>query len=619
MKAHKAKENTILKGIAVSSGIIIGKAHMVDRSRQKIIYQYLIDDREIDKEVARFKKALELTKEQIVTLKHKMSEQIREHSFILDAHLMIVDDNMVSDATVKTIIEEKINAEWALKKSVQKIRALFEEIDYEYIRDRINDVQNVTERILRNLAGKDQDSLSEINERVIIVAHDLSPADTSELNTAMVMGFITDVGGRTSHTAIIAQALKIPAVVGLETATTEVQDGDILIVDGYNGEIVIGPDEEKIRAYEEKQIYHERYKSSILRLSHLPSETLDGHRVAIKANIEFLEEVVAAKDHGAEGIGLYRTEYLYLRSKGIPDEEELFEDYKQVAEIISPAPVTIRTLDIGGDKFLTDHELTKETNPALGLRAIRFCLKEPKIFKPQLRAILRASAYGKIRLIFPMISGLQELREAKKILHEVMNDLEKEKVDFDRDVKLGIMIEVPSAVTMADILAREVEFFSIGTNDLIQYALAIDRVNEHVAYMYEPFHPAIIRMITQVVRAAKDAGIEVALCGEMAGDPYCASMLLGIGIDELSMNAGAIPLLKKIIRSISRKEAIKDLEDILKFATAEEVREFIVKKTETLIPELKAKDYYMGLSINHDARVSIQFNQNNRTVSSLNP
>jgi phosphotransferase system enzyme I (PtsI) len=589
-------KNTRLQGIAVSQGIIIGRARLIDRSKQKIVYQYLINGEEVNREVERFKEALKLTKEQIIDLKDRMSDKIREHSFILDAHLMIVDDSMVSDTTIKTILEEKINAEWALKKSTQKIRQLFEEIDYEYIRDRIHDVENVAERILRNLAGKEQDSLSKINERVIIVAHDLSPADTSELNTSMVMGFITDMGGKTSHTAIMAQALKIPAVVGLESVTTHVQDDALLIVDGYKGEIIIDPDEDTIAAYQEKQVYYDRYISSILRLSHLPAETVDGHRISVKANIEFLEEVTAAKEHGAEGIGLYRTEYLYLLSKEIPTEEELFEDYRQVAEIISPYPVTIRTLDLGGDKFLPAQDFTGEVNPALGLRSIRFSLKEQKMFKSQLRAILRASVHGKVQVMFPMISGLQELLDVKNILNEVMNDLEKEHIEYDHDIKVGVMIEVPSAVTVADILAKHVDFFSIGTNDLIQYALAIDRGNEHVSYMYEPYHPAVIRMIIQVVKAAKDSGIEVSLCGEMAGDPFCTALLLGIGIDELSMNANGIPLLKKLIRSLSREEAMKDLSDILKLTTSREVKGFMANKTETLIPEIQEKGFYLNMS-----------------------
>ncbi|HJX33578.1 MAG TPA: phosphoenolpyruvate--protein phosphotransferase [Desulfatiglandales bacterium] len=589
-------KNTRLQGIAVSQGIIIGRARLIDRSKQKIVYQYLINEKEIDREVERFKDALKLTKEQIVELKNRMSDKIKEHSFILDAHLMIVDDSMVSDATIKTILEEKINAEWALKKSVQKIRQLFEEIDFEYIRSRINDVENLAERILRNLAGKEQESLSKINERVIIVAHDLSPADTTELNPSMVMGFITDMGGKTSHTAIIAQALKIPAVVSLESVTSHVQDGVLLIVDGYRGEVIIDPDEDTVTGYQEKQIYYDRYASSILRLSHLPADTVDGHKISIKANIEFLEEVAAAKDYGAEGIGLYRTEYLYLMSKEIPTEEALFEDYRQVAEIISPNPVTIRTLDLGGDKFLSDHGFAKEINPALGLRAVRFYLKEPEIFRSQLRAILRASAYGNVRMMFPMISGLQELLDIKNITLEVMNELDKEHIDYDHDIKIGAMIEVPSAVTMADILARHVDFFSIGTNDLIQYALAIDRGNEHVSYLYEPYHPAVIRMIMQVVKAAKDSGIEVAICGEMAGDPFCTALLLGIGIDELSMNAGNIPSLKKLIRSLSKKEAVENIGEILKLTTSREVKRFIAEKAETLIPEIHEKGLHLNIS-----------------------
>jgi phosphotransferase system enzyme I (PtsI) len=416
------------------------------------------------------------------------------------------------------------------------------------------------------------------------------------MNIGKIMGFITDVGGPTSHTAIMAQALEIPAVVGLESVTHQVQDGTLLIVDGNSGEVVIEPDDDIIIAYQEKQLQLARYKSIFLRKSYLPAETVDGHRIDVKANIEFLEEVAAARDHGAEGIGLYRTEFLYLRSKRVPSEEELYEDYREVAEIIAPAPVTIRTLDIGGDKFSSELDLTTEMNPALGLRAIRFSLKEPKIFKSQLRSILRASAHGHVQLMFPMISGLQEILEAKKILERVKGELETEHLRYDPDLKVGIMIEIPSAVTMADELARHVDFFSIGTNDLIQYALAIDRINERVAYMYQPFHPAILRMIRQVVRAAKEAGIKVALCGEMAGDPLCVTILMGLGIDELSMNAQAIPVIKRLIRSVSMEEVRADLQDILKLMTAEEVRRFIVDRMKPLITELDEKGFYLKVS-----------------------
>jgi len=575
-----------VKGIAVSPGIIIGKAHLIDRSRVKILYQYLISDQQVNQEVERFKEALNAAKDQIIHLKNRMPEQIKKHSFILDTHLMIMDDSMFFNATINSILSEKINAEWAVKKSVENVENLFSQIDDPYIKERIVDVQYVAERVLRNLAGKEQESLFEINERVIIVAHELSPADTSSINIAKVMGFITDVGGRTSHAAIIAQSLKIPAVVALETVTRQVQEGTLLIVDGNTGEVIIDPDDDLIILYQEKQLNQERFESSIIRLSHLPAETKDGHKIKVRANIEFLEEVTAAKDNGAEGIGLYRTEFHYLRSQGLPTEDDLFEDYKEVAEILAPNPVTIRTLDLGGDRFSSEVSWTKETNPALGLRAIRFCLKQPSMFKSQLRAILRASAFGDIQLMFPMISGLQELLDSRKILKEVMAELDQERTAYDRNIKVGVMIEVPSAVTVADILAKHADFFSIGTNDLIQYALAIDRVNEHVAFMYQPFHPAILRMILQVIKAAKQAGIPVALCGEMAGDPLFTSVLLAMGIDELSLNAGGIPMIKKMTRSLSLDKAKADLRKIMKLDTASQVKEFIVKKMKPLLDEL---------------------------------
>ncbi|MBW2351910.1 MAG: phosphoenolpyruvate--protein phosphotransferase, partial [Deltaproteobacteria bacterium] len=412
-----------LRGVAVYPDIVIGKAHLIDRSSVKIQYQCFVHDEDVDREVARFKEAVKTVEKEFTSLKENMPDRVRDQSFILDSHLMILRDGMLYDSTIEAISEERINAEWALKKSLEEIGEIFEEIDDEYISNRISDVENVTDRLLRTLSGDTGHSLGEINQRVIIVAHDLSPADTTELNTAWVMGFITDVGGKTSHTAIMAQALEIPAVVGLETATSLVKDGDLLIVDGSAGVVVINPDDRAIIHYQEKKLQLQAYRSSIARTSHLPAETPDGHRVAITANIEFLEEVTAAKDYGGEGIGLYRTEFLYLRGRGFPDEEELFEDYREVVEIMSPAPVSIRTLDLGGDKFASEVAISGESNPALGLRAIRFCLREPEIFKVQLRAILRASAYGNIQLMFPMISGLQELIDAKEILGQVQEEL----------------------------------------------------------------------------------------------------------------------------------------------------------------------------------------------------
>jgi len=389
----------------------------------------------------------------------------------------------------------------------------------------------------------------------------------------------------------MAQALEIPAIVGLETATAFIEDGDLLIVDRNTGDVIINPQDSTIIYYQEKQFQHEEFKSIIAKKSHLPATTLDGWRIAVKGNIEFLEEVEAVRDNGGDGIGLFRTEFLYLKSKGLPSEEELFEDYRNLAQSISPDPVTIRTLDLGGDKFSSELEITREMNPALGLRAIRFCLKEPELFKSQLRAILRASVYGHVQLMFPMISGLQEILDAKKILAEVKDELDQKQTHYDPELSVGIMIEVPSAVTMAEVLAQHVDFFSIGTNDLIQYGLAIDRINEHVAYMYQPFHPAILRMIQHVVITAKDAGIGVSLCGEMAGDPLCVSVLLGLGIEELSMNARSIPLVKKVIRSISVEQARKDFDKVIRLYTANEVRAYVVDKMKALVPELEEKGF----------------------------
>jgi len=578
-------------GIAVYPGIVIGKAHLVDRSKVKILYQYLVNTEHLNGEVERFEEALQVVEQEMQSLKNGMAEKVNDLSFILDSHLMILKDSMLRDSTIHTIQDERINAEWALKKSLEKIRKVFEQIDDEYISNRISDVENVTERILRTLSGKAQQSLSEIDKRVIIVAHDLSPADTTELNIGKVMGFITDVGGRTSHTAIMAQALEIPAVVGLERASDAVADGDLLIVDGSTGVVVVNPDDRAIIYYQEKKLQLENYRSSIARQSHLPAVTPDGQQITITANIEFLEEVAAVRNYGGEGIGLYRTEFLYLRNKGFPAEEDLFEDYRDVAELMAPEPVHIRTLDIGGDKFVSELEINKEMNPALGLRAIRFCLKQPEIFKTQLRAILRASVYGNIRLIFPMISGLQELLDAKEILSQVKEDLDRDQILFNEKIAVGIMVEIPSAVVMAEVLAKHVDFFSIGTNDLIQYSLAIDRVNEHVAHMYQPFDPALIRMIASVAEAARKEGIRVTLCGEMAGDPLCIPMLLGIGLDALSMNARSIPLIKKIVRAMPISQARDDLKAIMRLHTAGAVQQYLLERTGGMFPELRAKGY----------------------------
>jgi phosphotransferase system enzyme I (PtsI) len=395
------------------------------------------------------------------------------------------------------------------------------------------------------------------------------------MNLKHVAGFITDIGGKVSHTAILSRSLGIPAVVGLEVATSLINGGDLLIIDGETGEVVINPTEEVSQSFLERKRRIKSFEREILKYAYLPAETRDGVRVRLQANIEMVEEISSAKMHGAEGIGLYRTEILYLNRKDLPTEEEHLQIYRRLAEDIYPATATIRTLDIGGDKFLPDYSKNNEMNPALGLRAIRFSMKEIDIFKTQLRGILRASAHGKLRILFPMISGIEEIRQAKAILGEVKKELARAKVPFDQEIEIGAMIEIPSASVTADLLAQEVNFFSIGTNDLIQYALAVDRINEHVSYLYEPLHPAILRIIRGVVQSAHQVGIPVAICGEMAAEPTYALILLGMGLDEFSMNPVSIPKVKKVLRMSRFEETRSLIEQLFQFPTASEIESFV--------------------------------------------
>jgi len=594
-KYQPRKKIMKMKGFPVSPGITIGKAHHLDRSKTTIFYRKLINKKEIDKEINRFRQAVDIAKEQIQTFKSNITEQVKGYAFVLDTHSMILEDSLLFDSTIQRIKKEKVNAGWALKKSVNNIHHLFKKVEDEYIGRRMDDVDSVSERVLRNLTGVEPDSLAGIKKEVIIVAHSLSPCDIVEINVSHVMGILTDVGGRTSHMAIMSEALEIPVVVGLESATEIIVDGDLLIVDGNTGDIIINPGPDTIASYEEKRKRYNKYKSAVDRVRHLPAETSDGHKITIKANIEFLGETKSAIENGAEGIGLYRTEYLYMIKKDFPDEQTLIDDYSQIAKMIAPNPVTIRTLDIASDKMMTsDSEIgaSKEDNPALGLRSIRFCLSERNVFKTQLRAILRASVYGNFRLMFPMISGLGQFLEAKRVLKSVMRSLDREGIEYNREIPVGILIEIPSATSIADILAKHADFFSIGTNDLIQYALAIDRDNEHVAHLYEPFHPAVLRMIHQVVEASNNEGIDVSLCGEIAGDPLAVLILLSLGLEEFSMNIGSIPLIKKMIRMLSLREVRDQFKGILQLPTSEKVESFVLKKAQSLLPDIFKDDVF---------------------------
>jgi len=566
----------ILKGIGVSPGVAIGKAYRVDRDRVSLVYYYLPSPAQTEKEKTRFNAAVDKAEADLKEIKSKIAGEFPEHSFILDTHINMLRDRMLYDETIRLIEEQGINAEWALRQAVENAQLIFAKIEDEYIRSRISDVDYVAERVLENLTGQNRRSVVGIKERVIIVAQDLSPAETLQLQVEKTLGFVTDMGGKTSHTAIITRSLAIPAVVGLENVYQAVRSGELMVVDGYAGKVIIDPDEELLNHYYERQYQLENYREEVARCAELPAETEDGYTIKIQANIELLEEVVAVIDNGAEGVGLYRTEYLYLNLDDPPDEDTLFWDYREVAEIIYPEIVTIRTLDLGADKVPTRMREWGETNPALGLRSIRLCLQEDELFRTQLRAILRVSGITKnVRIMFPMISGLGELHAAKDILNQVKQSLIQESVEIDQDLQVGIMIEVPSAVAVADLLANEVDFFSIGTNDLVQYALAIDRVNENVAHLYEPLHPAILRMVKQAADAGRLAGIPVSLCGELAAEPLYAPILLGFELDSLSMNPMAVPRVKKIIRNANLEESKVYLQEVLQLSTASKVNEYL--------------------------------------------
>lgn len=563
--------NKFVQGIGASPGIVTGKAFMVERSKVRAP-EKRIQPEQVDDEVKRFLGAIQESRDQLMEIKEKILDpEVRRHSFILDVHLMILDDQMLIQDTIDTIRKKKVNAEWALDLTLEKLDTAFKAIEDEYLRERRSDLHYVSGRIFRNLLGKKHDDISKIKGKVIVVAHDLSPADTLQMNLKNVAGFITDIGGRVSHTAILSRSLGIPAVVGLEVATSLINGGDLLIIDGDTGEVVINPTEKVSQSFLDRKRRIKSIEREVLKYASLPAETRDGVRVRLHANIEMVDEIPAAKTHGAEGIGLYRTEILYLNRKDLPTEEEHYQTYRRLAENVSPATATIRTLDIGGDKFLSNYSAENEMNPAMGLRAIRFSMKEVDIFKIQLRGILRASAHGKLRILFPMISGIGEIRQAKAVLEEVKRNLRKEKIPFDQGIKIGAMIEIPSASVTADILAREVDFFSIGTNDLIQYALAVDRINEHVSYLYEPLHPAILRIIRGVVQSAHQVGIPVAICGEMAAEPAYSLILLGLGLDEFSMNPVAIPKVKKVLRIAKFEETQTLVEQIFQLSTASEI------------------------------------------------
>ena len=575
-----------LKGIPAAPGIVMGKALLLDRE-QYIIPKRSLKEDQINAEIKHFKDALVATKEQILDIKKRISEEIgSEHGQIFSAHLLVIEDTMLIEEVIARIKKDSLSAEYVFQDVLKKYIKVFSEMDDEYLKERISDINDIGKRILKNLIGAREDALATLKEKAIVISYDLSPSDTASMHKKNVIGFATDIGSRTSHTAIMAKSLEIPAVVGLETITKEVKNNDTLIVDGSHGIVIINPTPSTIRHYESTRKRLVAFEKHLLETKDLPAQTLDGRKIELMSNIEIPEEVSSVLAHGAEGIGLYRTEYFYMNRKDLPSEDEQFKAYSAVAKKMKPHTVVIRTLDLGGDKFLSQLEIPQEMNPFMGWRAIRFCLARPDIFKTQMRAILRASAFGKLKMMYPMISGLEELRQANAIFEETRKELRKEGVGFDENMEVGAMIEVPSAALTADILARESDFFSIGTNDLIQYALAVDRVNEKIAYLYEPAHPAVLFLIKNIIEAGHRAGIWVGMCGEMAGDIFMTLILLGFGLDEFSTSPVAVPEIKRIIRSVTMDQAKEIAQQAISLSTGKEIERFAKRKLKEVVPDL---------------------------------
>jgi len=563
---------SILHGIAASPGIAIGKA-ILFRDEEFNTSKREIKKDDIKKEIKRFGDALSKTNVEMLATKEKIYKTLgKEYARLADAHLLILQDPLITREVTK-IISDGINAEYALSKVLEKVIHSFEMIDDEYFRERKHDIADVGKKLLSYLAGGVRRTIADIKTEGVVVGHNFTPSDTLSMRENLLIGFATDIGGKTSHTAILAQSLEIPAVVGLKDVTAKISEGDTIVVDGNQGIVVINPSLEMLENYRhEKEIQLEQTKE-LEKLKDLPAQTIDGHRIVIGANIDNPSETVSVLSHGAEGVGLYRSEFIYFNRSSMPSEEEHYQNYAHIAQKMMPYSVIIRTFDLGGDKLsgMGLEGVVTEGNPFLGMRAIRLSLKYPKIFKTQLRGILRASAEGKIKIMYPMISGLGELLAANKILEETKEELRSEGKKFDENIEVGVMIEVPSAALTADQIVAHCDFLSIGTNDLIQYTLAIDRVNENVASLYDPLHPAILRLIKNVVEAAHRAGKWVGLCGEMAADPSLTVVLVGLGLNELSVSPVQAPKIKKIIRNISYAQARELANDLLESPNREEL------------------------------------------------
>lgn len=562
---NRGKTETVIRGIAASRGIAYGQVFLYLQNELEIP-RYVVDPAKRMGEISRFEQALVATRRQIAQIRQQVSKNLsEEEAIIFDAHQMVLEDQALIGETIREFEATGLNIETCFNSIAQRYIAAFAEIDDEYLRERAADIKDVTRRVLHTLLGQTAMQLSELVEQRIIVAEDVSPSEAAGIDRSSALGIVTDAGSRTSHAVIVARSMKIPSVVGTRNLTKTVKDGDWIIVDGYEGLIVVHPTQATLFRYGKIQKEKSSFESRLMAANELPSETLDGVHVTLRANIEKADEVSLVKRYRGDGVGLYRTEFLYLSAPQLPTEEQQYQAYRTIAEGIAPAPATIRTLDIGGDKPLASspHLIGPETNPFLGFRAIRMCLENPDLFKEQLRAILRASAHGKVEVMYPMIGCAEELASANKLLEEAKGELRARGQAFDEKIRVGTMIEIPSAAIAADLLAPMCQFFSIGTNDLIQYLLAIDRGNNRIAHLYDPAHPAVLRTLKQVVDTAHRSGIKVSVCGEMAGDPLFAPLLIGLGVDELSMTPPLLPAVKYLIRAMKFSEAQKLAQDAL--------------------------------------------------------
>ncbi|GBF12518.1 MULTISPECIES: phosphoenolpyruvate--protein phosphotransferase [Tepidibacillus] len=563
-------------GIAASSGIAMGPAFLLKEDKIEV-KKHSLQAEQVEQEINRFEEKVKLAIDELELIKKKALQKLGEkEAEIFSAHILVLQDPEYIGAVKDKIKTDLINAEAALQEITDQFIMIFESMDNEYMRERAADIRDVSSRVLKRLLGIKEMSLDEFAEPVILIAHDLTPSDTAQLNREMVAGFATNIGGRTSHSAIMARSMEIPAVVGLKDILEKTNQEDYVIIDGNEGIVYINPENDLVMEYRTKKEQYEAHLAELKTLKNEASITADGHQVEIVANIGNPQDGKGALENGAEGIGLFRTEFLYMGRSDLPSEEEQFAAYKTVAEMFSQeSPVVIRSLDIGGDKELPYLNLPKEMNPFLGYRAIRLCLDRTDIFKTQLRAILRASVFGNIKLMYPMIASLQELRQANQVLEEVKQELINEKVPFNPEMEVGMMIEIPAAAIIADQLAKEVDFFSIGTNDLIQYTMAADRMNEQVSYLYQPFNPAVLRLIHMVIQAAHKEGKWAGMCGEMAGHLTAIPILLGMGLDEFSMSASSVLPARSLIRKLNVSEMKNVAQKVLQMETAEEIKEYV--------------------------------------------